>query len=345
MRKIGLLLTFLVWIGVLLPAMGGSLFLGGCAFSHNDAFSERQVINNFAACEGCTLSKEQACAKGRTACRKMCEAAVRTQQNEVLSVLVEGLENSNQRKLVFIQHGLAANREHPVVNAAKKAFLQNGYVVVTFDSRHSLGKSGQDVQNARLATFAEDLKTVVQWAEAQDFYAEPFAVAGHSLGGASAWTYAIENPERTAYWVGIAPVVGGRAWEKACFENMPAFCRDWKSRGAYTYQTPDKKQTALISYQTLQDAKTFDAAAAAADFKVSALLIGAEKDTVVPPRDVEELYRLLPASKSMAVIKDSTHNFVGSSNQEALTDAIDAFLKSAAVRFKKVQTGRQPKAA
>lgn len=56
--------------------------------------------------------------------------------------------------------------------------------------------------------------------------------------------------------IGIAPVVSGDLWERSCFKNMPEFCQKWKSDGAYVYQTPDGKDKALISYKTLDDAKT-----------------------------------------------------------------------------------------
>ena len=97
------------------------------------------------------------------------ETTITTPQNETLFVTAEGLGNAGSHKLAFIQHGLASNQQHQAVLAAKKAFLANGYVVVTFDSRHSLGKSSRDVENTRISTFAEDLSNVINWAAEQDF--------------------------------------------------------------------------------------------------------------------------------------------------------------------------------
>ena len=50
---------------------------------------------------------------------------------------------------------------HQVVETAKNAFLDNGYTVVTFDARYSLGESYGNVSNVSLSTFLEDLETVV----------------------------------------------------------------------------------------------------------------------------------------------------------------------------------------
>jgi len=125
----------------------------------------------------------------------------------------------------------------------------------------------------------------------------------------------------------IVPVVSGKSWKVLCFKNMSAFCRKWKSDGAYAYQTPDGKDNALISYQTLEDAKSFDALAEAGNLTALTLLVAADNDTVVPPQDVRRLYSRLPVPKYMAIIADSSHNFVSSKNQDDLAAAIGSFLK------------------
>lgn len=256
------------------------------------------------------------------------ETTITTPQNETLFVTTEGLDNADNHKLAFIQHGLASNQQHQAVQAAKKAFLSDGYVVVTFDSRHSLGKSSQDVENTRISTFAEDLNNVTAWAAKQNFYSEPFALAGHSLGGASVWSYAVQNPQKVNILICIAPVVSGDLWERSCFKNMPEFCRKWKSDGAYIYQTPDGKDKALISYQTLEDARSFNALHDAESLKAVSLLIAADNDNVIPPQDVRKLYDRLRLPKYMAIITDSGHNFVSSKNQNDLTEAIGSFLEN-----------------
>lgn len=112
----------------------------------------------------------------------------------------------------------------------------------------------------------------------------------------------------------IVPVVSGKSWKVLCFKNMSAFCRKWKSDGAY-------------AYQTLEDAKSFDALAEAGNLTALTLLVAADNDTVVPPQDVRRLYSRLPVPKYMAIIADSSHNFVSSKNQDDLAAAIGSFLK------------------
>ena len=90
---------------------------------------------------------------------------VQNAQNDTFFVTVDGMENAKTSKLAILQHGLASNKEHAAVQAANKAFLDNHYVVVSFDSRYSLGEGNNDVTRVRLTTFEEDLATVASWAK------------------------------------------------------------------------------------------------------------------------------------------------------------------------------------
>ncbi len=260
-----------------------------------------------------------------TACQKHSlppeEVWIKNGQNEPLYLYVDGLVHAGDGKFAIIQHGLASSMEHPVVQTARKAFTDNGYVVVVFDSRHSLGKSGGDVADVRLASFEDDLKAVVDWAKSQEFYSEPFALAGHSLGGASVLKYAAEYPEQVSRLVPVTPVVSGQKWEKGCMDNMPDFCRKWKKEGFYNYQT------AVIPYAVVEEAKVYDALKLSDKIKADVLLVTAEEDRVIPSRDVKELYDALPGKKRFEIIPASGHNFESRQSQEDLYGVLAGFLQ------------------
>lgn len=57
------------------------------------------------------------------------------------------------------------------------------------------------------------------------------------------------------------------------------------------------------------------------------LLVAADNDTVVPPQEVRRLYSRLPVLKYMAIIVNSSHNFVSGQNQDDLAAAIGSFLR------------------
>ena len=240
--------------------------------------------------------------------------------NEIIYVQVEGYEHRRNKKIAFIQHGLASNLEHSAVQTAKKAFLDNGYLVIIFDSRYSMGKSDGEVINVRLATFKKDLETVINWAKKQNFYREPFILAGHSLGGASVLQYSAENASVIDAVIPITPVVSGVTWENSCMFYMPDFCKDWKKKGFYNYQP------VVLPYTVVEEAKNYDALRLAKDIKARVLLITAEDDHIIAPQDVKALYQALETKKSLGIVSEGGHNFTTERSRQELYNSIAAFL-------------------
>ena len=250
---------------------------------------------------------------------------IKNAQNETLYVHIDGAENASHHRLALLQHGLASNMEHVAIQSAKKAFLDKGYVVVTFDSRYSLGKSDGEVENVRLSTFVEDLKTVVDWAKQQKFYAEPFALAGHSLGGASVISYAAEYPQQVSYLIPITPVISGDSWEKTCMKYMPDFCKHWKETGTYEYKTEEK--TSVIPYRLVEDTKSYNALMLAPKLQANTLLISAGEDIVIDKEDIRTLSENISSSHQNVTVATSGHNFEHEQNQTDLYQAIFDFIE------------------
>ena len=75
-----------------------------------------------------------------------------------------------------------------------------------------IGVNSGSLEKARLSTYFEDLNTVIDWAQKQDFFVEPFGLAGHSLGGAAVLKYAEHHSQRVNHLVLIAPVLSGKVW-------------------------------------------------------------------------------------------------------------------------------------
>ena len=245
-------------------------------------------------------------------------------RNEKIYVELDGTQNAFRQKLVFIQHGLASNLNHVAVQVAKRAFLDQGYVVVTFDSRYSLGQSDGDVEAVGLDTFVQDLTTVVDWAKQQPFYHEPFAVSGHSLGGASVLLYAAQHPMQVETLIPITPVVSGKAWEETCLRNMPEFCQHWKETGFYEYKTADK--TAIIPYQLIENTKSYNAMDLARQIKARTLFVAAQNDVIVHPTDIHHLYTQMLSNAIFLIVAQSGHNFENEYDQKDLYKVISTFL-------------------
>jgi alpha/beta superfamily hydrolase len=216
--------------------------------------------------------------------------------------------------------------EHGVVQTAKKAFLDSGYVVIAFDSRYSLGEGNNDVEKVRLSTFAADLETVVNWAKTQSFYSEPFALAGHSLGGASVINFGAKYPAQVDVLIPITPVISGNLWESSCMLNMTDFCRQWQQNKTYKYTDPQNHKTAIIPYAVVTDSKKYNAYVIAPQIKAKTLLIAAENDIVISPSDVQKLAKITPTGKYI-MVKSADHNFENKKNKISLYQTITSFLE------------------
>ena len=246
--------------------------------------------------------------------------------NEPIYVKTEGLSNASYHKLVFIEHGLASNLHHQAVTAAKKAFLNNGYVVITFDARYSLGNSGNEVKFVSLETMREDLETVINWAKNKPFYSAPFALSGHSLGGGSVIKYAAENKKDVGILIPITPVISGDLWEESCMKNLPDFCPVWKKNGTYQYTDEKNHKTAVIPYKVVTETKKYNANRLAKNIHAKTLIIGAASDIIINPKDINELAKNIKKAQAV-VIPSSGHNFETNKNQADLYHTINTFLK------------------
>lgn len=251
---------------------------------------------------------------------------IKNKQNEQLYVRVDYPDHTPNQKLVFIEHGLASNLNHQVVDAIKKAFLDNNYTVITFDTRYALGLSGNNVKFARLSTYKEDLETVISWAKNKPFYHEPFALSGHSLGGAAVLQYSAQNPDIVDILVPVTPVISGNLWEASCIKNMTDFCKTWQQKGFFEYTDSKNHKTAVIPYQIITDTKSYNAYDIASKISARTLLIAAENDNVIAPSDLEKLAQKIKTNGREITLKSSSHNFEKLQNRLDLYRSVNQFI-------------------
>lgn len=253
---------------------------------------------------------------------------IKNADGEKLAVVAEGLENKDSRKLVFIEHGLSSFKEYHVVRRAAEAFLNNGYTVVTFDTRHSFGESDGDIEFSTLTGSYADLQTVINWAENEEFYAEPFALCGHSLGGGSVLHYAEEYPEKVSRLIALGGMVGGKYYLRSYMLNKKEFFEKWRETGLrLCRKSNDKKICGYVSFDFVTDLQNYDMVCEAGKIKADTLLITGENDLSSTVYNNERLFEKIAAPKELIVIKDCPHTFDSERNQQDLYAAIDRWLK------------------
>lgn len=250
-------------------------------------------------------------------------------ENQKLSVLVEGLENQGNHKLVFIQPGLSSYKEYHTVRIAAEAFLKKGYVVVTFDSRYSFGQSDGDIEFATLSAAIEDLETVIDWAKAQDFYCEPFALSGHSLGGGSVLFYAEENPDDVNLLVPISAMVGGKYYLRSYMLNRPEFFEKWQTEGKrFCRKSNDKSVEGFVSFDFVTDLQNYDMVFEAGKIKAQTLLITGDEDLSSTLYNNQHLLAKIEGAPELVVLEHCGHTFESEQNQEDLSKIIEIWLEN-----------------
>ena len=251
---------------------------------------------------------------------------IATENNDKIYVTTNH-PNQKSRGLLFFIHGLASNSDENVIKAPQQECLKNGWTTITFDCRHSFGKSSGELENARLKTYLEDLKNVINWAQKQPFYQEPFGLVGHSLGGATALCYTRENPDKVNNLILIAPVISGTFWEEACLKNIHDFYLDWKQKGSFLYQDPYHQDwKGNISFDVLKETFSYDATVFAEEIKAPVCIIVGKQDAVSLVEHNQTFYNKLHALKMLRILSDAEHTLHTEKNAKDLAKTCMDFL-------------------
>lgn len=224
-------------------------------------------------------------------------------KNLKIAVEVEGDLLSD--KLVFITHGLNGSKDQPHMIGMREVFLASGYIVVSFDATCSFGESDGDSMDATATSYIADLNDVIRWAQQQEWYKEPFALAGHSLGGLSSLVYASKNSDKVNAIFPMSTVVSGELFSDA---QNPEQLKAWKEKGYYFKESKSMPgKSGKVGYRVVEDLLNYDVLDFAADVRCPVLLIVGLNDKVTPPEAHELLYDKLGGPKELFIIEGMGH--------------------------------------
>lgn len=228
---------------------------------------------------------------------------IQNRRNQKLAVVVE--EQGDQKGLAFVMHGQGGFKEQPHIRTFIEAFLEKGFTVVSFDAANTIGESGGNMEDASITTYYEDLEDVINWASSQDWYQEPFALAGHSLGGICTALYAEHHPEKVLGLAFVSAVVSGiLSWEAHTKDELD----EWKRTGWRVSESKSKPGAVKkLKWQTMEDRLKYDLLEKADQLTMPVLLIVGDKDTTTPLAHQKILFDKLPAKKELHVIPGAEH--------------------------------------
>lgn len=213
-----------------------------------------------------------------------------------------------QKGLAFVMHGLGGFKEQDHIQVMANVLHRQGYTIVRFDTTNSFGESGGSYEDATVTSYKTDLEDVIEWASQQSWYQEPFALAGHSLGGFCPLLYAEEHPEKVLALAPIATVVSGQMSLDYKLEHDPESINNWQETGWQT--TPSKSKPGTfkrLKWSHMADRLKYDVLPNVSKLAMPVLLVVGSEDTSTPPEHQELLFSKLSGPKEIHVIKGMRH--------------------------------------
>lgn len=212
--------------------------------------------------------------------------------------------NDKNNKLVFLEHGLGARKEYPHMQVLEDVFSEFGYNVINIDATNSLNESENSDEGITTTGHYEDLVDVIEWAETQPFYKEPFALAGQSLGAISVVNYAGQYPHKVDLLIPCA-----FPYYRYVEEELNSFAKEIIKNG---YFDKVSKSTGRILHMTsayVEDMKNIDLTSQIKGITADTYVLVGSKDNEKHLRNSKLLYQMLDCNKKeFHLMKDIPHD-------------------------------------
>lgn len=232
--------------------------------------------------------------------------------------------DKSNHKLVFLLHGLGARKEYPHMLVLEEEFAKHGYNVVNIDTCDSNNESDKSEEGITVTGHFNDLEDVVNWAKAQNFYKEPFALAGQSLGAQTTVMYAGIFPRKVSLLVPVA-----FCWIDGKRESLGNSRRKAiEENGFFEQVSKSTGKSFKIKKAYLDDLEKYDMTNFIRNITAETHLIVGLKDSEYHIENNKKLFELLQCKKSLQLLEDVPHDLANTEeNKRAFVLALEKILK------------------
>ena len=249
---------------------------------------------------------------------------MKNRKNQNISVIIE--QTTKQKGLTFVMHGLGGFKEQKHIETIAKAFKDNDYTVIRFDTTNTLGESDGNYENATTTNYYEDLEDVINWAKTQEWYEEPFCLSGHSLGGISVALYAENYPNKVKAVAPISPVISGKLNQENKDKQVLS---DWKESGWLIKESHSKPgMIKKLKWSFMEDCLKHDLLPMAGKLTMPVLIIVGSEDTSTPVNHQKILFNALPQLKELHITEGAPHTFLDSKHLKEIYKIFNKWIKS-----------------
>ncbi|MFA5023738.1 MAG: alpha/beta hydrolase [Patescibacteria group bacterium] len=242
-----------------------------------------------------------------------------------LKMVVQIEKPESPSGLAFVMHGRGGFKEQPYIRAFAQGFLDNNYVVISFDTTNSLGESDGDYGDATVTNYYEDLEDVISWAAEQSWYQKSFILCGHSLGGMCVALYAEKFPDEVKALVLFSSAVSGQLSLES-FE--PEELANWEKTGWRTSIGYSSGLVKKLKWSHTIDLQKYTLLDKVVNLTMPVILMVGELDEVHPLAHQEILFKALPGPKELHIIKGAAHTLKEPEHIQEVYQMINNWLKT-----------------
>jgi len=239
------------------------------------------------------------------------EIFINNRQNLKMAVRLN--TDKQRKKLVFLEHGLGARKDYPHMLVLEEFFAKNGYNVVNFDACDSNNASDKSSVGITFTGHYHDLEDVVAWAKSQDFYSEPFAVAGQSMGAVACVLYAAENADKVDLLL-----TANFSWIDGKMEAELNKRKDIiEKQGFYEQVSKSTGKSFLIKQNYLDDLKKYNLENQIKNIKAKTYIFSGLADSEYHQNNNKKLFELLTCPKKIYFLPNVPHDLANTPETKA----------------------------
>lgn len=246
-----------------------------------------------------------------------------------LKIAGEILMPESPKGLSFILHGLGSGKDRPHIKTIAHTFFENNYIAVNIDATNSINDSEGKYENATMQNHYDDLVDVISWAKKQEWYKQPFILAGSSLGGYAVAQYAENYPSEVKAVFPLAAVISGKLSIERMMKFNPEKYKQWKETG--WFEEESRTWPGLIKklpWSHMEERLNHDLVKEASKITMPVLFMVGSND-ISHIEDQKIFYDAIPENtpKEFYIIEGASHTFRETSHINKLKEIFDEWLK------------------